>query len=318
MQITYDIIAPLIQNVQAQGRTVNVLFVCPVSQAQVQARHNVPINNSMGSRIQKNAQRSFMYAAQNAIAQTIRSVFGYNVFGRMASDVARQTMYSASSNQNRNLSAGEQQEAVIQAFQTVSARFAWDPKRNSFVSATALKDALSLFDLQLQQAPIQHSYDRMVLARMLVQMAMADGHLAPEEEQWLIEFLDPSLGSIESLRTRPPLSAPEFSQVSSGPSRESMLMVVWTLAIADEDFAAQEQQLLQNFAQQLGLSSDSIQKIRNAAQYYILSQALESMFGWGGHDQYARQKLFELASKIGISQQEALMAEARFQRRRGQ
>jgi uncharacterized tellurite resistance protein B-like protein len=318
MQITYETIAPLIQNVQAQGRTVNVLFVCPVSQAQVQARQSVSLSNSMGARIQKSAQRSFMYAAQNAIAQTIRSVFGYNVFGRMASDIARQTMYSASSNQNRSLSAGEQEEAVIKAFQSVAARFAWDPKRNSFVSVAALKDALSPFDLQLQQAPIQHAYDRMILARMMVQMAMADGNLTAEEEQWLIEFLDPKLGSIASLSTRPPLSTPEFSQVSAGAVRESMLMLVWTLAIADEEFAAQEQQLLQSFAQQLGISSNSIQKIRNASQDYILSQALESIFGWGGHDQYARQKLFELASKIGISEQEALLAEARFQRRRGQ
>ena len=319
MQLNYDAIAPLIQNVQAQGRTVQVVFMCPVSQKQVRARHSMPVNNSVGSRIQQSAQRSFMYAAQNALSQVIRNIFGYNVFGRVASDVTRQTMYATMNNSNRNLSAAEQQQAVVQAFQSVSSQFAWDARRNTFVSAAALQEALSPFDLQLQQAPIVHNYDKMILARMLVQMAMADGTISSEEETFLIGFLDPNLGSIESLRNRPPISGPEFSQVSQGSVRESMLLLVWTLALCDEDFAAQEQQLLQSFAQQLGLSSASIQKVRGAAHDYILSQALESMFGWGGnHDQYARQVLFELAQKIGVSQQEALMAEARFQRRRGQ
>lgn len=319
MQLNYDVIAPLVQNVQAQGRTVQVVFACPVSQTQVRARHRMPVNNSVGSRIQKSAQRSFMYAAQNALSQVIRNMFGYNILGRVASDVTRQTMHSTMNNHNQNLSAAEQKEAIVQAFQTVSSKFAWDGRRNTFVSASALQDALSPFDLQLQKAPIQHNYDKMILSRMLVEMAMADGSLGTEEETFLLGFLDPSIGTIESIKNRPPISVPEFSQVSHGDVRESMLLLVWTLALCDEHFAQQEQQLLQSFAQQLGLSSSSIQTIRSAAHDYILSQALESMFGWGGnHDQYARQVLFELAGKIGVSQQEALMAEARFQRRRGQ
>jgi len=258
-----------------------------------------------------------MYAAQNAISQAIRSVFGYNVFGRVASDVARQTVYSAATNQNNSLSGAEQQQAIVKAFESVSSRFAWDPKRNSFISASAIQDALSPFDLQLQRAPIQHQYDRMILARMLVQIAMADGVMAQQESNWLAEFLDPSFGDVDSLARRPPISGPEFSQVSAGPVRETMLLITWTLALADEDFAAQEQQLLRTFAQSLGLQSAAIQKVRSAAQDYILSQAMEAMFGWGGHDQFTRQKIFELAAKVGMSQQEALMAEARFQRRRG-
>ena len=314
---TYESLASIIGDVHVSGRSVQVRFICPVSQKQVQARYNMPMNNSIGARAQQTAQRSFMYAAQNAVSQVLRNVFGYNLFGRVASDVARQTMYSAASNSSRSLSASEQKEAVVRAFQTVSSQFAWDNNRGSWIAASALQDALSPFDLQLQQHPIAHQYDRMVLARMLVQMAMADGVLAPEESQFLQEFLDPNLGSLQSLSSRPPLSGAEFSQVSQGGVRESMLMLVWTLAITDEDFDPKEAQLLQSFAQQLRLTQNSIQKVRTSAQDFILCQALETMFAWGGQDQYARQKLLELASKIGVSQQEALMAEARFQRRRG-
>ena len=314
---TYESLSSIIADVKNNGRSVQVRFVCPVSQKQVQARYTMPTNNSMGARAQQTAQRSFMYAAQNAVSQVLRNVFGYNLFGRVASDVARQTMHTAASNSSRSLSAAEQKEAVVQAFLTVSSQFAWDGKRSSWISASALKDALSPFDLQLQEHPITHQYDRMILARMLVQMAMADGVMAPEESQFLEDFIDPNLGSVQSLSARPPLSSAEFSQVSSGGVRESMLMLTWTLSIADEDFDPKEAQLLQKFAQQLNLNQNSIQKARTNAQDFILSQAMETMFAWGGQDQYARQKLLELAGKIGVSQQEALMAEARFQRRRG-
>ena len=43
-QISHESIEPLIQDLQVRGRTVHVLFVCPVSQEKVQARQNVSIN----------------------------------------------------------------------------------------------------------------------------------------------------------------------------------------------------------------------------------------------------------------------------------
>ena len=157
MQITYDSIAPLIQDVQTQGRSVLVLFVCPVSQAQVKARYNMPRNYSATSRIQQTAQRSFMYAAQNALSQAIRSVFGYNVFGRVASDVARQTMYSAANSQRNSLSAAEQQQAIVKDWCFLSV--CMGPKETLYLRRSH-PDGLP-FDLQLQNGPVQHQYDRM-------------------------------------------------------------------------------------------------------------------------------------------------------------
>ena len=71
------------------------------------------------------------------------------------------------------------------------------------------------------------------------------------------------------------------------------------------------------FAGQLRISSQQVKEARNAARAYVLDQLLETMFSWGGHGNYSRQKLFDLASKLGISQQDALEIEAQFQRRRG-
>ena len=75
---------------------------------------------------------------------------------------------------------------------------------------------------------------------MLVEIAMADGILAQEEEDFLSEFLDPNLGSIQQLSQRPKLTQQEFNSVSQGDVRKTMFMLSWTLALADEDFAQEE------------------------------------------------------------------------------
>ena len=95
-----------------------------------------------------------------------------------------------------------------------------------------------------------------------------------------------------------------------------MFMLTWTLALADEDFDQTEKNLLMQFSSHLHLNSQQIQAACYAARSYIIDQALENMFSFG-HDAFARQKLFELAANIGMSQEEALTAEAQFQRRRG-
>ena len=262
-QISYESIAPLIQDLQVRGRTVNVLFVCPVSQERVQARHNMPRNNTATSNIARSAQRSAMYAAQNAVSQVIRNVFGYNLFGRVASDVARQTVYAASNNNQNSLSAKEQKQAVLQAFQSVSSRFAWDAKQQRWLSTSALKETLSPFELQLQRAPITHPYDKGILSRMLVQVAVSDGNLSTEEEDWLASFLDPQQGSVSNIAQRPPLSQAEVSQTSAGAVRETMLMIAWMVALCDEEFADQEKAMLQQFSKLFALPVHCSDRFRN-------------------------------------------------------
>ena len=94
-------------------------------------------------------------------------------------------------------------------------------------------------------------------------------------------------------------------------------MVAWTLSLADEDFADTEGAKLKGFAQGLRLNTSQVKAARSAAQGYILDQVLERMFTWGGHDATARQQLMALANRLGMTAQEAQVAEARYQRRKG-
>lgn len=317
-QPTQENIAPLIADLQASGRSVRVVFRCPVSGDQVNASHSVSGQAAASSQMMNTAKRSMMYSLQSAVSTAIRDVFGYNMVSRVASDVARSAVQSATQSTSRNsLSASEQRDAALEAFKKVSSRFVWDSSRGHWISAKAAQDLLSPFERQLGEHPVSHNYDRTVLARMLVEVARADGRLSNEENTWLTDFIAPDLGSVRELAARPPLSAAELGETSQGPLRQTLLMVSWTLALADERFAESEQQRLQGFAQGLRLNSSQVQAARTAAQGYVLDQVLERMFTWGGHDNTARQQLMDLAGQLGMTQQEAQVAEARYQRRKG-
>lgn len=310
-QLNYTQIQPLIDQVDVQNRSVRVSFRCPITGEQVQSSYT--LRQQQGG-ISSTVERSLMYGVQSAISQTIRSVFGYSIFGRIAGDIARQGVYNAQRDSRNNLSESEKQQAIVAAFQSVSSRFYFDAQRNHWVSKNAQKELLSPFDLQLQQAPIAHNYDRQLLTRMLVEIAMADGHLAPAEENWLMSFLDPSSGSIQEIAQRPQLTSAELQMASKGPVRQSLLMLSWALALADQEFAASERQRLMVFAQGLGLNQSQVQAAEHAAQDYVLDQAMRTAFQFG-HDNYARQHIYQLGSRIGMSQDKVSMAEAQFLRR---
>jgi len=318
-QPTHDNVAPLVADLQESGRSVRVTFRCPVSGQSVKSSHSVPRNRNTSAQLTNTAKRSMMYGLQSAVNQTIRSVFGYSTVGRVAGDVARQAMYSATSaatNQN-TLSSSEKRDAVIEAFKKVSRQFVWDSARGHWISAKAATELMSAFEQQLANHPLTHGYDRTVLARMLIEIARADGRLSGDESSWLNELIGPDVGSIADLSSRPPLSDAELNEASRGDARVTLLMLAWTMAIVDENFDSSEKQVLQGFARGLKLSNAQIKAARDHAQGYILDQALERMFTWGGHDAHARSELFALAQRLGMSQQEAQVAEARYQRRKG-
>lgn len=318
-QPTHDNVAPLVADLQESGRSVRVTFRCPVSGQSVQSSHSVPRNNSTSSQMMDTAKRSAMYGLQSAVSQTLRSVFGYGMVGRVANDVTRQAIYSTARNttSQNTLSGREKQDAIVEAFKKVSRQFVWDTSRGHWIAAKAAQDLMSPFEQQLANHPLTHGYDRTILARMLVEIARADGRLSADESSWLNEFIGPDLGSVNDLANRPPVSAAELGEVTRGDTRITLMMLAWTMAIVDEHFDRSEQTLLQQFSQGLQLSNAQIRAARDYAQGYILDQALERMFTWGGHDAHSRNELFALAERLGMSQQEAQVAEARYQRRKG-
>lgn len=317
--LSYASIAPLIAQAQQGGRAMRFTFRCPVTGQTVQASYTFPNDPGVGSKVTAAAKRSLWYELRREIGYAIRAVFGYNIVGRLASDLANSAMSASRSGVSTaaQYSEEERQVAAVEAFRSVSSQFVWDAKNSRWVSRRAIQDTLSPFERQVTEAPIAQPYDRDILARMLVEVACADGTMAEEEESFLMEFLDSDAGSVDDLARRPVLTEAELGETSAGPVRETMLMLAWVLAISDEEFADAEKKKLDAFSAGLGLPPMRKADVAKKAQGYLLDQALEKMFGFGGHDETARNELMKLADRIGMDRRAAAVVEAQFQKRRG-
>jgi len=151
---------------------------------------------------------------------------------------------------------------------------------------------------------------------MLVEVATAHGGVSDEEHSHLEEMVDPEQGSLQALVDRPPLTRAELGETTKGPVRVSLLALAWTLAFADERFDPAEEQKLTAFADGLQLSAADRARARDLARGWLMDQAFERAFGWGGHDAHARSHAIALGERIGMTREEVEVAEARYQRRR--
>ena len=316
---SYENVAPLLAGTQQSGRSARFVFKCPVTNATVQANYNFSQSPGTQSRVTAAAQRSFWYEVRREVGYAIRAAFGYNMLGRVAADMANAAMTAQQTGQSSapRYTDEEMQVAAVEAFRGVQSQFAWDTKGNRWISKRALQDALSPFERQAAEFPVDNAYDRSILARMLVEVACADGSLHEAEESFLLEFMDQSEGSVEELAQRPELTDAELGETSAGGVRETLFMLACALAFADEEFSEPEKKKLDEFANGLALPGAKKADVLKKAQGFLLDQALEKMFTYGGHDQMARDELLKLADRIGMDRRAATVVEAQFQKRRG-
>jgi uncharacterized tellurite resistance protein B-like protein len=235
----------------------------------------------------------------------------------VAGDVAGAAVQGAVDRKGPSFSDDEKQAAVVQAFQNVASQFVWDGKNSQWISASAAADLLTDFAAQLNSAPVAQKYDRGVLSRMLVETAMADGQLAEEEKTFLSGFTSAETGTIDALIDRPPLSAAELAECSSGPVRETMLMIAWGLACTDKDLAEAETRRLSELAHGLQIDEAKAQELRSFAVKFVVDQAVENAYPDGKLDTAAQAEVYLYAEQLGLDRGEAERVEIRYRKRNG-
>jgi tellurite resistance protein len=312
----YAAIQPLIVDRQIHHRRVTFTFRCPISDQEIQASATPPQPTELKEVAARVTRRSLVRAVRNALLSTLHRVLGHGFLGRLVAELARSVVGELERNRGPEaLSNAELERAAVVAFQTVSARFAWDDRGGRWVALDAARELLSELEHRLASDPVNHPYDLSVLARMMVEVARADGAVSGEEASWLTDYIAASEGSIEGTAARPPLTGAELLETSPE-VRENLLMLAWAVALADEQLEAPERHRLESFAQLLRLPPDAAEGAAAAARAYVLEQALERMVTWGGHDAHARDQLMAMAENIGVSREEAERAEARALRRK--
>src|SRR5690606_13014451 len=118
------------------------------------------------------------------------------MLGNVASTAAREAVHGGDS--TASYSEDDKRDAVVRAFESVSAQFVWDDQQSRYISVQAAGDVLTGFMKQLRTAAPGTKYDRSVTARMLTEIALADGELGDDELGFLSGFITPEVGTVES------------------------------------------------------------------------------------------------------------------------
>lgn len=314
-EITIENVKPLVASAEQNGATMQCTFRCPTSGATVEASAPIRKGRGIADVAKQSAKRSLMWSVRRGVLGAVRSVLGYGFFGRVGRDIANQLLGDATRKADHMYSEDEKAAAIVDAFSNVSSRFVWDGKKGHWVSVEGAGDVLTEFAKQLSQAPVTEKYDRVVLARILMEIANADGHLAEEEKELLESFITPDLGTFEELAAKSRLSSAELAETSA-PARETMLMLGWAVALSDEDLADAEQARLDEVAQGLGVDGARAGQMKQHAQLYVLDQAFESAYRNNTTDA-AKREVMALAQKLGMDPDTAERAEIRYRKRNG-
>lgn len=172
------------------------------------------------------------------------------------------------------------------------------------------------FNRLTSEEPVRIPADRKILARMLVEVAKADGEMLDAEREFLGQFLDPSLGSVEELARLPNLTPDELG-TTAPETRSTMLLLAWTLAFADRDLSIKELGRLRVFARGLHLEPDTSEELRRAAVAHILMGAMDHTYRSGSRDPAGYEEVQAFAANAGLTPANLEKYEVRAKARRG-
>lgn len=195
------------------------------------------------------------------------------------------------------------EEATVEAFRQVSEHFHWDALSECWIGKVSL-DAPGLerpFLDQLAEAPVEDRFDRQVLRRMLVEVAMADGEYSTSERTFLNRLLEQEveIRPLTDLQAGPRLTPTELESVSPGPRRETMLMLAHALALCD-GLAPAEQKRLDELARALGIDELRVSELHQAAQALLFEKHLEQIQARTADPEACHELALEVASSLNL------------------
>ena len=213
----------------------------------------------------------------------------------------QQRLFAAAAQPRRGASEQETRRAAcLDAFEQLRGEFVWQAESSRWVSAAVAGVRLAAFAQQLKVSPVVAPSDRRVLARMLAEIATADGVVAGDERDFVRGLLGGEFGSVEQIAEARQLTPAELRSCTDGPPRQTMLMLAWAVALADQSLAAAENLRLQAFAEGLGIDGKRARVLKRYAQEYLVDQVLEAAYALGRPDPAFYAEAIALAQSIGL------------------
>jgi uncharacterized tellurite resistance protein B-like protein len=295
---TIDRIRPLIVAANEDGSLLRVTFCCPVSGQTFSSA--APIE-SPEPRSPAVAPGGMLGELRGALAGALRSVGGGD---------------GGADGEEAEAGAGRE-AALLRAFAQVAHDFVWDEPAQRYLSAGAAGAGPPEFVEQLHRAPVTRDWDRKVLARMLAEVARADGAIAASEQRFVAGFITPQMGTLDEIASLPPLEPSELARTAPGPSRETLVMLAWAVALTDERLDPAEKQRIAQYGDWLDLLPERATALRRIAALYLIDQALDRVYAGGTRDAQGYAQVQQLTDRLGLDAAALESVEQRFCRRRG-
>jgi len=281
--VTYESIAKLIKQQTQLGNTLHVVFSCPVTGICISGYAAI-LPEQPDIQALDHTMSDIRSLVMSAVRETLCN--------------PRLIIPSAIPQQQYSLDALHL--AAATAFHSVQQHFVWDKNASRWVSRQASVEFETNFIRQLSSAPITAQHDCTVLAQLLIEIANADGKIAPEEKCFLETFLK----SKETVV----IANISLEALANTKQRETVLMLCWALALCDQNLDHLEGSCLQRIAQGLDLSDARIAEIKTYAKQYVVDQALQSQ--WEGGQSLsvtALETARRVAKAIGLQEQEQVI-----------
>lgn len=310
VQADFDNVQPLLASKEIDGSRVDCVFRCPVSGDTYSAAGNMERSGeTQGGGLGSSVKRGIKYELSYGLSRVLRNVFGYNPISNIAARAAGEAVRNVQT--FASYTEQDQRKAIVQAFNKVVHRFAWDAKRAAWVSASAHQATQSEFEKRLARAPFNNRFDAEVMARILVQMSRIDGSMSQEEKNLLADFLPQDL-SLNALLEMPPLNQAELMEVSAGPARENMLMMAWAMLFADYEVDPAEVAFLEQLTGFMNISSGQAEALRGLALEFMVTQMFEQVAA----QLMTREQVFTKAEELGMERLQIERLEVRLRKAR--
>lgn len=299
MEITYESIKPYILEEKVDGSKVNCKF--QIESEVFEAFSNVKTNAKDGTaRVKKMLTNTALGRARSMVLRVLRKAVGGGFAGTAVSMAGNEVMRQGTD--GLKVPKADKEAAVVRAFEKISLELAYEDGK------WRLATEFSEFEKLIKRSPITKSYDRKILARMLVEMARADGKVEAEEKAFFDDFLNSETGSLGELMRAPSISMVECEEVTKE-ARENVFMIVAAVALTDNEFADEEQLKLDEYSQMFEFTERKHEELLRFAQDYTIETYIKSK------GQMSRDEVYAFADKIGMDRGEAERTQIRLEKR---
>ncbi len=306
--LTYEKIEPLIVYQEVEDRNVFCEFALPGTNEVFESKATIQQGKDVGSKVKKRVAQVAKNQVRRTATRAIRGALGNNMLGRTGSIAFQTAAREVKPGQGPN----EEQikKAVLTAFGRVKENFYFDEESGEWTKPPIAPPPppKSPFEEQIASNPISDPHDKNIFARVMAELAYADGVISPEEAELFKVIIPHDQPSLDRLAKADPVSKIEAQEVTTG-VKGTIYMFAWVIALIDLELDSVEEELLMEYSDVFELQEARREELIKFAKFYVLEQNIDP--------DEAREDLFSTADKIKLSHDDAERARIAYKRRVG-